>query len=73
MKEKDVFKTEFALMKEAKERAIYNEYNELMKQPGAMVSGVSQYLSEKHSYYRHGTIPVIVKRVEKRLKEEGKL
>lgn len=36
-------KTEFRLKKEARELAIYSEYNELMAQPGAMATAVDKY------------------------------
>ncbi|MCL1933279.1 MAG: hypothetical protein FWF53_05675 [Candidatus Azobacteroides sp.] len=73
MKKDEIFKTKFQADREARDMAIYNEYNELMKEPGAMICAVSEYLCGKYGYYRHGTIPVIVKRVEKRLEKEDKL
>lgn len=71
--DKNKIKTEFRIKKEARELAIYNEYNELMAQPGAMATEVDKYLTEKYGFGSKGTIWVIRKRVEKRLKEEGRL
>ena len=70
---RESFKTKFRIAKEARELAIYNDWKELMSQPGAMSSGVGNYLCEKYDIHSISTIQVIVKRVEKRLKEEGKL
>ena len=47
--EEKTLKTEFQLEKEAKEMAIYNEYNELMKQPGAMATAVDEHLMKKYT------------------------
>jgi hypothetical protein len=68
----ETFKTKFVLEKEAKDRAVYNEWNELMAQPGAMSGAVGKYLCEKYGIYRTDTIRVIVSRVRKRLEAEGK-
>lgn len=65
-------KTPYQLEKEAKERAIYNEWNELMAQPGAMATAVEQHLMQKYGIYAKSTIWFIRKRVEKRLQEEGR-
>lgn len=62
-------KTAFRLKKEARELAIYNEYNALMAQPGAMATAVDKYLTEKYGFGSESTIWFIRKRVEKRLKE----
>jgi hypothetical protein len=66
-------KTDFQLKKEAKELAIYNEWNELMKQPEAMATAVDKFIMEKYSVFSKSTIWFIRKRVEERLKAEGKL
>lgn len=66
-------KTEFRLKKEARELAIFSEYNELMAQPGAMATAVDKYLTQKYGFGSESTIWFIRKRVEKRLKEEGKI
>lgn len=66
-------KTKFRLKKEARELAIYNEYNELMAQPEAMATAVDKYLTQKYGFGSKSTIWSIRKRVEKRLKEEDGL
>jgi hypothetical protein len=68
-----IFKTDFRIKKEARERAIYNEWNRLMEQPGAMASAVDKYSREKYGFGADSTIWFIRKRVEKRLKSEGKI
>lgn len=40
-------KTTFRIKKEAREMAIYNEWNELMAQPGAMSTAVARTLTDK--------------------------
>jgi hypothetical protein len=66
-------KTDYRIKREAREIAIYNEWNELMKRPGAMASAVDRYLREKYGFGADSTIWSIRQRVEKKLKEEGKL
>jgi hypothetical protein len=68
-----IIKTEFRIKKEARELSIYNEWNELMAQPGAMASAVDRYLRIKHGFGADSTIWFTRKRVEKRLRAEGKL
>jgi len=62
-----IIKTEYQLEKEARELAIYNEWNELMSQPGAMASAVEKHLMQKYSIHAKSTIWFARKRVEKRL------
>jgi hypothetical protein len=62
-------KTPFRIKKEARELAIYNEWNELMAQPGAMATAVDRYLTEKYEFGSEITVWFVRKRVEKRLKE----
>jgi hypothetical protein len=68
-----IIKTDFRIKKEARELSIYNEWNKLMSQPGAMAMPVRKYLCEKYGFGAESTIWCIRKRVEKRLKMEGKL
>jgi len=68
--EDNMIKTQFCINKEAKDLAIYKEWNELMKQPGAMVGAVNQHLCRKYGVYATSTIWSIRKRVEKRLKKQ---
>lgn len=70
--EKQVFKTAYQVEQEAKDGAIYNEWNELMQVPGQSRTGVTQYLMQKYNIHASSTIWFIRKRVEKRLKGEGK-
>jgi hypothetical protein len=70
MDEKKI-KTSFRLKKEARELAIYNEWKELMKHPGAMATAVDAYLTEKYEFGSQTTVWFIRKRVEKRLIEHG--
>ena len=70
--EKQVFKTAYQVEQEAKDLAVYNEWNELMKVPGQSATGVSAHLMQKYNIHSQSTIWFIRKRVEKRLKEEGK-
>jgi hypothetical protein len=44
-----------------------------MKQPGAMVTAVNVHLMKKYNIGAQPTVWIIRKRVEKRLKAEGKL
>ncbi|MDR3272328.1 MAG: hypothetical protein LBT29_02430 [Flavobacteriaceae bacterium] len=69
---KTVFKTDFKLGKEAKELAIFNEWNELVKQPGSMKTAIDEYLMEKYDIFSKSTIWFIRKRVEKRLAAQSK-
>lgn len=71
MQNESKIKTPFRIKKEARELAIYNEYNELMSQPGAMATAVDRHLTEKYGFGAESTIWFIRKRVEKRLKEEA--
>ena len=66
-------KTKFRIAKEARELAIYNDWNELTSKPGVMKMSVYGHLCEKYNISERSTIWVIIKRVEKQLKEEGKL
>ncbi len=66
-------KTEFQTEKEARELAIYNEYNELIAQPGAMATAVNEHLMKKYGIYAKSTVWFIRRRVERRLKEQSKL
>jgi hypothetical protein len=60
-----VYKTEWRINKDAQELAIYNEWNELMAQPGAMASAVGRHLTQKYGFGSETTIWFIHKRVEK--------
>lgn len=67
-----VFKTACQEEREAKDMAVYNEWNELMKVPGQSASGVAAHLMQKYNIHSQSTIWVIRKRVERKMKKEGK-
>lgn len=68
---KKVLKTEYQLQKQARELAIYNEWCELIRQPGAMRTAVDEHLMHKYGIHSKSTIWFIRKRVEKRLNENS--
>lgn len=69
MSQKKSLKTTFRAEKEAKEFRIYEDYNELIKQPGAMATAVDEHLMAKYNIFSKSTIWLIRKRVEQRLKK----
>lgn len=68
--EKQVFKTAYQVEQEAKDMAIYKEWNELMLVPGQSATGVTQHLMQKFNIHSASTIWVMRQRAEKRLKKE---
>jgi hypothetical protein len=68
-----VFKTAYQEEQEAKDLAVYNEWNELMKVPGQSATGVSAHLMQKYNIHSQSTIWVMRKRAEDRLKKEGQI
>lgn len=68
-----LFKTDCKAKREARDLAIYNEYNELMSVEGQSKTLVTEHLMQKYDIHSSGTIYVIRKRVEERLKAEGKI
>jgi len=58
-------KTSYQLNKEANDLAVYNEFNALMEQPGAMITAVNQHLMKKYGIHATSTIWTIRKRVKK--------
>ena len=71
MEQTPVFKTECQAEREKRDLAIYDEWNKLVAVEGQSRTLVTEHLMKK--YHSGGTIYVIRKRVEKRLKaEEGK-
>lgn len=63
-----IFKTKCQEEREKRDMAIYNEYNELMAVEGQSRTLVTEYLKKKYDIHSAGTIYVIRKRVEARLK-----
>nr|DAZ26209.1 MAG TPA: hypothetical protein [Caudoviricetes sp.] len=68
-----LFKTDCKAKREARDLAIYNEYNELIAIEGQSKTLVTEHLMKKYDIHSAGTIYVIRQRVEERLKREGKI
>lgn len=68
-----LFKTDCKAKREARDLAIYNEYNELIAIEGQSKTLVTEHLMKKYDIHSAGTIYVIRQRVEERLKKEGKI
>lgn len=68
-----LFKTDCKAKREARDLAIYNEYNELISIEGQSKTLVTEHLMKKYDIHSAGTIYVIRQRVEDRLKREGKI
>lgn len=66
-----VFKTDFQLERERRDRAIYDEYNELTSVQGQSKTQVNEYLMKKYGIHSAGTIYTIRARVERTLKQEA--
>lgn len=68
--EKQVFKTDYQLEKEAKDMAIYKEWNELMQIQGQSATGVTQHLMQKYNIHSSSTIWVMRQRAEQRINKK---
>lgn len=68
MDEVKILKTDFQKKRERRDLAIYNEYNEMMSIEGQSRTLVTQHLMKKYNVHSQGTIYVIRRRVEQRLK-----
>ena len=68
MDEVKIFKTDCQREREERDLAIYNEYNELMSVEGQSKTLVAAHLMKKYNVHSQGTIYVIRRRVEQRLK-----
>lgn len=66
-----IFKTDCQLEREKRDRAIYDEYNELTSVQGQSRTRVNEYLMKKYGIHSVGTIYQIRARVEKLIKEEA--
>ena len=66
---KSVIKTKYQKEKEARELSIYTEWNDLMKQPGAMATAVDEHLMKKHNIHSRSSIWTARKRAEKAITE----
>lgn len=69
--EMKVFKTPCQTEREARDLAIYNEYNSLMTVDGQSKTVVTEHLMKKYGIHSQGTIYLIRRRVEERLRKEG--
>lgn len=69
--EQTIFKTPCQIEREKRDKAIYDEYNELMAVQGQSATIVTERLMNKYGFHSQATIYVIRKRVADRLKEEG--
>lgn len=63
-------KTPLQEKREARDLAIYNEYNALASNPEQSKDELNKYLMEKYDIHSTGTIYVIRQRVEARLRAE---
>lgn len=68
--EAKVFKTPCQTEREARDLAIYNEYNSLMTVEGQSRTVVTEHLMKKYGIHSQGTIYLIRRRVEERLKSK---
>lgn len=68
--EAKVFKTPCQTEREARDLAIYNEYNSLMTVEGQSKTVVTEHLMKKYGIHSRGTIYLIRRRVEERLKSK---
>ena len=68
--EAQVFKTPCQSEREARDLAIYNEYNSLMTVEGQSKTVVTEHLMKKYGIHSQGTIYLIRRRVEERLKSK---
>ena len=70
--EAKVFKTQCQTEREARDLALYNEYNELMSVKGQSKTVVMEHLMNKYGIHSIGTVYIIRRRVEERLNgQEG--
>lgn len=65
--EEVIFKTDCQKEREARDKAIYDDYNSLMAVKGQSKMMVIQHLMGKYNVHSMGTIYVILRRVEENL------
>ncbi len=63
-----IFKTDCQREREKRDLAIYNEYTELMSVKGQSKTLVTEHLMKKYNIHSQGTIYVIRRRIEEKLK-----
>lgn len=64
-------RTPHVIEREARELAIYNEFQELSNIPGAMKSQITRLLNEKYKIRSTATLHLIRKRVKARLENSN--
>lgn len=64
-----IFKTQCQEERDARDLALFNEYNELTSVEGQSKTIVVEHLMKKYNIHSQGTIYVIRKRVERMLSE----
>lgn len=67
------FKTELQRHREERDMNIYLDFEQMRCVPGSSKTEAARYLMNKYGLFSLGTIYTICKRVEQRLKAEGKL
>jgi hypothetical protein len=67
----EVLKTDLQREREQRDLAIYSDYEKMMSVKGQSATEVGKHLMAKYKIHSLGTIYVIRKRVEERLKKEG--
>jgi len=67
----EVLKTDLQREREQRDLAIYSDYEKMMSVKGQSATEVGKLLMNKYKIHSLGTIYVIRKRVEERLKKEG--
>lgn len=72
MQQTQTFKTELQKQREERDMKIYLEFEEMRRVPGSSKTEVARHLMTKYGLYSLGTIYTIHKRVEARIKLEGK-
>lgn len=68
--EQQVFKTPCQIERDKRDKAIYDEYNELMAVQGQSATIVTERLMNKYGIHSQATIYIIRKRVANRLRKE---
>lgn len=64
-------KTDFQEARDARDLAIYNEYNALASDKEQSRTQINAYLMKKYDLHSNGTLYAIRRRVERRLSRKG--
>lgn len=65
-------KTKLQEEREARDLAVYKEYNELAANPLQSRVALNEYFMEKYNFRSSGTLYTILKRVKAKIEEEEK-